>query len=386
MRASAALAGLLAVSAAVPTVVLRNAALPGTAMPAVGLGTGGYSQNGTAGMGAYPECWDESTGCASYVLNATVAWLQLAEASGEQLIRIDQGNTYADVETIGEAMRASGVARSRIFLLQKVGSGLPMGYNDTLTQFADILATMKVKYVDSLLIHWPTSSGNSSDPACGMHTPTYNATECRLQTWRACVDIFSSGGALSIGVSNFNSSQIEELVTAGLPLPAINQIPIHIYRSSSQAETIEYCQRNGITVNSYSPLGVPDWHVFPADGGMSPTPLADPVVMGIAAVHGRTPAAVILAWLWAQGIVTNPRSVRPAHMADNMGAYDLTLTDAEVALLSSRPQDWCSLDPGMYECAPDNIGPAVAGPPVGRPTRVMGGDGGAGARLVLTRG
>lgn len=59
-----------------------------------------------------------------------------------------------------------------------------------------------------------------------------------------------------------------------------------------------------------------------------------------------------LAWLWAQGIVTNPRTYSTAHMADNLGAYDLALTPAEVASLSGRPQDWCSVDPTMYTCAP----------------------------------
>lgn len=242
---------------------------------------------------------------------------------------------------------------------------------------------------------------------------------CRLTTWAALVDIYNAGGARSIGVSNYNKSQLEEIVTAGMPLPAINQIPIHIYRcvcdwllpwascllaclhwrsfvggraadaecwsaaapcassspslhsghlrtvvcrSSSQLETIEYCQRNGITVNAYSPLGVPDWHVFPAAGGMAATALQDPVVTAVAQVHGRTPAAVMINWLWQQGIVTNPRTVRPEHMLDNLNAYNFTLSDAEVALLSSRPQDWCSVDSKMYECAPDNIGPAVGHP------------------------
>jgi hypothetical protein len=50
-----------------------------------------------------------------------------------------------------------------------------------------------------------------------------------------------------------------------------------------------------------------------------------------------------------QGIVTNPRTVQPAHMADNLGAFDFALTDADVAVLSALPQDWCSVDPNMCE-------------------------------------
>ncbi len=114
--------------------------------------------------------------------------------------------------------------------------------------------------MDTVLIHWLTSSAASSDPACT--GPAANATECRLQTWRALVTVFKSGAAKSIGVSNYDAVQLMEIEAAGLPLPAINQIPLHIYRSSSHAETIDYCMRKGIVVNSYSPFGVPDWCVF----------------------------------------------------------------------------------------------------------------------------
>lgn len=345
----------------VPNVPLKNSAAPNQLMPAIGLGTGGYS-SAAAGFGVYPECWSDSNGCAAYVLNATTQWLQMASQGGVNPIRIDNANTYGDVGTIGLAMKQSGVPRSQIFLLSKVGSGQPMGYNDTLNQMASILQTQQVSYVDALLIHWPTATSNSTEPACQMGTPTYNATLCRLETWRAMVDIFHAGQALAIGVSNYNKSEIEEIVSAGMPLPAINQIPIHIYRSSSQSETIEYCQRMGITVNAYSPLGVPDWHVFPSEGGMAATPLQDPVVQSIATARGKTGAQIMINWLWQQGIVTNPRTVQAAHMDENLSAYAFDLTDAEVALLNSRPQDWCSVDPSMYECAPDNIGPAISRP------------------------
>lgn len=347
----------------VPTVPLQNAAVAGLIMPAIGLGTGGYAASPVGGnCTTYPECWNEASGCGNFVAETVATWLQHNEANNMNLIRIDNANTYADVASVGLGMIQSGVPREKIFLLSKVGSGMPMGYNDTLAQFSTILQQQNITYVDALLIHWPTSTGNSTDTACQMGTSTYNATQCRLNTWQAMVEIYQSGAARSIGVSNYNKSEILEIMNAGLVLPAINQIPIHIYRSSSQMETIEFCQQHNIVVNSYSPLGVPDWHVFPASGGMSNTPLVDPVVTGIANVHNRSPAAVIINWLWQQYIVTNPRTAQLSHMIDNLSAYNFTLTDAEVALLSSRPQVWCSIDPKFYECAPDNIGPSVTYP------------------------
>lgn len=347
----------------VPVVPLKNAAVAGLIMPAMGLGTGGYGSTPVGGnCSAYPECWNEAGGCGTNVATAVSTWLTYNYHQNMNLIRIDNANTYADVGSVGMGIIQSGVPRKNIFLLSKVGSGQAMGYQDTLNQFQSILTTQNVTYVDALLIHWPTSTGNSTDTACQMSQPTYNATQCRLNTWKAMVEIYESGAALSIGVSNYNKSEILEISNAGMILPAINQIPIHIYRSSSQMETIEFCQQNNIQVNAYSPLGVPDWHVFPASGGMSTTPLVDPVVTNIASTHNRSPAAVLINWLWQQYIVTNPRTYSLAHMIDNLSAYNFTLTDAEVALLSSRPQVWCSLDPTFYECAPDNIGPSVSHP------------------------
>lgn len=282
--------------------------------------------------------------------------MKLAAAASATQVRIDNANTYQDVDNIGLAMQDSGVPRANIFLLTKTGSGLAMGYNDTMAQFDALLAAGQYTYVDAVLIHWPTSTGESVEPACQVGQPAYDARACRLATWRAYVDIFNSGRALSIGVSNYNSTHLQEIKDAGLPLPAINQIPFNLYRSSSWAQTVAWCLAHGVTVNAYSPYGVPDVkngaEAYPAAGGMAPVLLQDPVLATIAAAHGRSPAAVLSNWLWQLGVVLNPRTMDPAHMADNIGAFDFALTGAEVAQLSSRPQDWCRDDSKWYECAP----------------------------------
>ena len=177
----------------------------------------------------------------------------------------------------------------------------------------------------------------------------YNATACRLNSYRALVDAFKGGLARSIGVSNYDAAQMDEIVAAGLPWPAVNQIPIHLYRSSSQMQTILYAQRHGITVNAYSPLGVPDWHVYPAP--MSPTELQDPLVLSLAAKYNKSPAQILVGWLWQLGITSNPRTLDPAHMAENLNAFEQTLTDGEVNALLASPQDWCTVDSGDCEFA-----------------------------------
>ena len=97
------------------------------------------------------------------------------------------------------------------------------------------------------------------------------------------VEIFNAGGARSIGVSNYNVTHLQEIIDAGLPLPALTQNPFHLYRSTSQADLIAFCKAHNILFLGYSPLGVPDDHAYPTNisgvpTGMSVSTLVDPVV------------------------------------------------------------------------------------------------------------
>ena len=360
-----------AVAAAVPTVLLgntRGTAQPGLLMPAIGLGTGAYSNNPAVGYGGYPECWSTASGCGGFARQAVRAWF---EAGGR---RIDAANSYQDDSDVGAAIAASGVPRSDVFLLSKVGPSHPLGFNDTLLQFEQIKASMGVTYVDALLVHWPwpsASKGNvtnnvtqSTDPLCNTTAvATYDEAGCRISTWKAMLQIYASGGARSVGVSNYNVSHFQEIAAAGLPLPAITQSPFHIYLSGAQMDVMSYCWRNGIVFLGYSPLGVPDYKLY-APPLPSPTQLEDPVVTAIAARHGATPAQVILAWQWALGVPTSPRSMNPSHMADNLAAYALTLNQTEVHLLSTRPQDLCQSDPSWCACPRGPLANPPSPPPL----------------------
>jgi diketogulonate reductase-like aldo/keto reductase len=174
--------------------------------------------------------------------------------------------------------------------------------------------------------------------------------------------IFNDGGARAIGVSNYNSSHLQEIIDAGMPLPAVNQCPFHPHRSSAQQALRDFCTQHRILFNSYSPLGIPDLtvdvpasaslllHKFPAP--MTANILDEPAVLKIAAAHGRTAAEVVLAWEYALGIPTNPRSMDPAHMLQNMNIFDIQLTPAEMQTMGAFPQDYCDLPDNWYECVP----------------------------------
>lgn len=316
----------VAISFDVPTVPLMNAAKPGLKMPVVGIGTGGYVFT----PGTQPgEIWTE--GVAE---KAVGQWLDLGGR------RIDASYSYRDQPGVGRAIKASSVARSDMFVVSKVGSGglisgAALGYDDTMKQLQPILDTLQLEHVDLLLIHWPGPPGNSSDPACQGNPPTWRA--CRQSSWRALEDIYKSGKALAIGVSNFEKNHLEDIVVMGGMLPSVNQVEFHPYWHED--DLVAYCKSLNITFNGYSPLGCPDW--APYQHHWNKTILQEATVLKIAQTHHRTPAQVVLKWELQMGVVTQPRTKDPQHMKDNLNYFDFQLSNEEMNDISNiaKPAD-----------------------------------------------
>ena len=165
----------------------------------------------------------------------------------------------------------------------------------------------------------------------------YNATACRLRSWDALLELQAAGTIKAIGVSNFGVAELSEFVAAGVPLPSVNQLHHNIY-GHAPADALAFCRANGIHVQSYSPLGVPDHVTFKPP--CAPTPTLDPVVLAIAALHGMSPAQVLLAHQWAEGISSNPRTMDALHMIEDISAAGMAdlLSADEIAQLDARPQ------------------------------------------------
>ena len=339
------------VTVAAPSVVLRNAAAPGTIMPAAGLGTDfDFCENASA------------SGNQSFA--PSLQWLQLGGR------RFDGALSYGCDTGVGEAIRASGVSRRDVFVVSKIGPGglpLPLGFNETLSQAAQILNDLGSTYIDLLLVHepfsyWPDPSGaahaTSTDPACNLTNDHYSARGCRLSTWRARVELWRAGKVRSIGVSNYNSSHIEEIVAAQLPLPAVNQIqfsphhgPTHAPCTcghstsrptaacgSSAEEMHESCSAllsylgaRAIVANGYSPFE------GKADGGSL---LTEPALLAIAAGHGVSASQVVLNWQWQwHGVVVNPTATTAEYQRLNLDFDFFDLTKAEAEQLDTWPQN-----------------------------------------------
>lgn len=215
---------------------------------------------------------------------------------------IDTAAIYGNERGVGRAIAASGLDRGDLFVTTKIWND-DQGQARTHDAYAESLDRLGLDQVDLLLIHWPA-------PARGLFT----------ETWTALESLLSGGRARAIGVSNFTPAQLDVLANGAGIVPAVNQIELHPYLQ--QRATRDYNEAHGIRTEAWSPL---------AQGGV----LGDPVITGIAAAHGRTPAQVVLRWHLQQGRITIPKSVTASRIRENLDVFDFTLGDTELAAIDA---------------------------------------------------
>lgn len=217
---------------------------------------------------------------------------------------IDTASVYGNERGVGRAIRDSGVPRGEIFLTTKV-------WNDdqrarrVRAAFDESLQRLGTDNVDLYLIHWPVPG-------------------CYRETWDALQEIHRSGRARSIGVSNFHTSHLEDLLRDGQTLPAVNQIEFHPWLV--QPELRKFCRDRGIQFEAWSPL---------MQGRLDEVP----AIQELARKHGRTPAQIVLRWNLQHGVVTIPKSARPARIAENAAIFDFTLPAEDMRALDALDQN-----------------------------------------------
>ena len=309
----------VSLAADIPSVVLKNAARPGMEMPVPGIGTWGYVH--TPGTGVPGEVWNDTVAEI-----ATGQWLSMGGR------RIDGSRGYGDQVGVGKAVKASKIPRSEIFMTSKIGL---YGYNETFDRMKEVLSDLQLDYVDLLLIHWPRAPSDSSDPACKGDRQTYR--ECRQSVWKAMEEIYKSGKAHAIGVSNFERNHLEDILVMNSMVPSVNQVEYQPYWHED--DLVAFCKSHDIVYNSYSPLGAPDW--APDRHNWNGTILQLPLIAKIAKAHNVTAAQVMLGWQWQQGIVVNPRTLNVDHMKENLNFFNFELGVDEMKQLSSikPPED-----------------------------------------------
>ncbi|EJU03846.1 Aldo/keto reductase [Dacryopinax primogenitus] len=216
---------------------------------------------------------------------------------------IDSAQIYRNEDQVGEAFRASGLPREAVFITTKVSSR-NQGYNKTIASVDQSLKTLGLDYVDLFLIH---------DPLSGKVK--------RLETYKALLEKKEAGKIRSVGVSNYGVPHLEEIKSADLPAPTVNQIELHPW--CQQRPIVEYCQKNNIVVEAYSPLTRGDY-------------LNDPTLQAIAKTHNKEPAQVLIRWSLQKGYSPLPKSATPSRVASNADVYSFSLSEEEMAKLDAQ--------------------------------------------------
>jgi 2,5-diketo-D-gluconate reductase A len=217
---------------------------------------------------------------------------------------IDTAEMYRNEKEVGDAVRKSGLGRDEVFLTSKLNNGFHRP-DDARRAFADTLTALGSDYVDLFLIHWPLPTRYDGD---------------FVSTWKALEEFQRDGRARSIGVSNFHVAHLERLAAETGTVPVVNQIEAHPYLTNDVVRA--YDREHQIVTEAWSPI---------AQGGV----LNDPVITGIAARVGRTPAQVVLRWHLQRGDVVFPKSTTPSRIRENFQLFDFELQDADISAIAA---------------------------------------------------
>jgi diketogulonate reductase-like aldo/keto reductase len=223
---------------------------------------------------------------------------------------IDTAAAYGNEREVGEAVKASGLDRSEVFLETKIWIS-DYGYDETLHSFDKSAGKLGVEQIDMLILHQALPS----------------EFEKTIGAYKALERLLADGKVRAIGVSNFMVEHLTELLDRTDVVPAVNQIEVHPY--FQQREVQAFDAEHGILNQAWSPIG---GITFYRDGQHTST-LQDPTIVGIAKAHDKSPAQVMLRWALQQGRSVIPKSTKPNRIAENFDVFDFQLTDDEIAAI-----------------------------------------------------
>ena len=221
---------------------------------------------------------------------------------------IDTAQAYGNEQGVGEGVRECGVERSEIFLTSKVAAE-NKSYESAAKSIDETLAKTGLDYIDMMIIHSPQPWAEFRDKK------RYFAENKAV--WRALEDAYDAGKIRAIGVSNFLIDDLQNILEDCRIKPMVNQILTHI--ANTPLELIEYCEKNGILCEAYSPI---------AHGEA----LKNGVIVETEKKYGVTPARLCIRYTLQLGMVSLPKTGNPQHMKDN-AAVDFVISDADMETL-----------------------------------------------------
>jgi 2,5-diketo-D-gluconate reductase A len=207
---------------------------------------------------------------------------------------LDTAQAYGNEESVGQGLRESGVPREEVFITTKF---FPR-HKDPAAEAERSLARLGVEHVDLYIIHWPQGG------------PTW--------AWPGMERARELGYTRAIGVSNFSADELEQVRGGANVPPVVDQVQFSPFEY--RRRLLEACERAGVALEAYSPLG-------------TGRHLRDPAVTQIAERVGRTPAQVLLRWCLQHDVPVIPKSTHRERIEENARIFDFTLSEADMAAL-----------------------------------------------------
>jgi len=239
------------------------------------------------------------------------------------------GNEKVIGRALEEAMKESNgkVKREDLFIVSKVWNTHHSKEN-VRKSYMESCDNLRVKYLDLFLIHWPTGFKENTDTLFPVDPQTGDIIDSGisyLDTYHALEDLQKEMLVRSIGVSNFNIQQLQDVLNNCRIKPVINQLEVNPYYQNDAL--IEFCHKNNVHVTAYAPFGVGMKHMDRPD---LPLLVEHPVLINIGRKFNKSAAQVCIRWLLQRNISTIPKSITQQRILENSQVFDFHLTDDDL--------------------------------------------------------
>ncbi len=220
----------------------------------------------------------------------------------------DTAQAYGNERGVGEGIQNCGISREELFVVSKVAAEHKT-YEDAKQGIDETLKKMGLDYLDMMIIHSP-------QPWDKVNQCDDRYVEGNRAAWKALEDAYKEGKLRAIGVSNFQISDLKNLMETCEIKPMVNQILCHI--SNTPLELIKFCQENDIVIEAYSPI---------AHGEI----LHQPEIKAIADKYGVSVPQLCIRYVLQLGAIALPKTANPSHMENNSKVdFEITAEDMEI--------------------------------------------------------
>jgi diketogulonate reductase-like aldo/keto reductase len=272
-------------------------------------------------------------GLGTYLSKEKEAYTSTLAALKNGYIHIDTAQVYGNEDQVGQAIKDSGVDRSKIFITTKLWFS-NFAEDKAYPSLEESLKKLQVDYVDLVLLHTPGMPvkvpGNPEEEKTKREAQDgATGRALRKSAWLALEKFYNAGKTRAIGVSNFWPVHIDQINEFATVKVHVNQIEFHPW--NQREKQVTYCRENGIVVEGWAPFG-------------QGKKLQDPTLKKIGEKYHKSGPQVSVRWHLQKGIVVIPKSVHDERVVENANVFDFELTPEEMKEIDG-------LEEG-YLCAP----------------------------------